>query len=248
MLFAMYASFRWARGKNYVLKTAVLIFILSFFSAFSVLMYIFAIVLGPLPFLSFPFYANWDERRIILPQPFAYSERTNCYDIRFVASQVLQFVPKGPVSDGIGAIQVVSYRVVFLDVEIGAIDSQFLVITLLLFFIMVNTLGVLLGFLFSKLPVVEEIESGSKGFWGRIAFGIIILVSGIWLFIIVGQFVQASPPSRYYYDQGPNLYFSGAVVSVIFGISWIIAMIAENVLSRPEAGWRFSTLDMRKLL
>jgi len=226
----MYASFRWARGKNYVLKTAVLILLLSFFSAFSVLMYFFAFLLGPLPFLSFPFYANWDERRIILPEPLRYSERIDCYDIRFIAAPVFQFVPQGLVVQGFGAVQIVSYRVVLLDMEIGAVPSEFLWITLLLFFTMVNTVGALLGFLMRKISFIEKTDWGSTGFWGRVAFGVLVWIFGIWLFTIAGQFIQTG--SRYYSDQGPNFYFSGAVISVIFGISWLIAMIAERRLDQ----------------
>jgi hypothetical protein len=234
----MYASFRWARGNNYALKIAALILTLSFFSAFSVLMLFFNFFLGPLPFLSFPFNAQWDERRIILPQPFTYSDRIDCYDILFVAVPVFQFVPQGPVVHSIsaeeGMVQVVSYRVVLLDMEIGAINSEFLMITLLLFFIAVNTIGALLGFLISKIPIIENIEWGSTGFWGRVAFGVVVLMIGMWLFTMAGQSIQTSP-SRYYSDQGPNLYFSGAVASVIFGISWLIAMIAERRLRQIDA-------------
>jgi hypothetical protein len=120
---------------------------------------------------------------------------------------------------------------VLLDREIGAISSEFLLITLFLFFIMVNTIGALLGFVMSGISIISKTNWGSTGFWGRVAFGVVVLMFGVWLFTIAGQFVQTSP-SGYYSDQGPNLYFSAAVASVIFGISWLIAMIAERRLEQ----------------
>jgi hypothetical protein len=231
MLLSTYASFRWARGKNYVQKTAVLIMIFSFLSTFfgsPISVYI----AGPSPFLSFPFYQIWEERRLELASPYEYSYEVSCFDICFVTAPVFQFVPQGPVTgggQGEGWVQVVSYRIVLFDAETGAIPSEVMGITLFLFFIAVNTLGALLGFLFSKTRIAEKARLRSKAFLGLVSLGIIILAYGIWLYAD-GTAILTGPWSRYYHSYPRYLpyYFSGAIACVIFGISWTTMILLDR--------------------
>jgi len=228
----MYASFRWARGKNHVRKTAVLIILLSLLSTvFGSPISVY--VSGPSPFLSFPFYQIWDERRLELAPPYEYSYEVSCFDICFVIAPVFQFVPQGPVTgelgQGEGWVQVNSFRVVLLDVEIGAIPSRVMGITLFMFFIAVNTLGALLGFLVSKTRITEKTRLRSNAFLGSVALGIIILAYGISLYA-KGTTILTGPWSRYYHSYPSYLpyYFSGALACVIFGISWTIMVLLDR--------------------
>ena len=239
MLFSMYASFRWARGKNYVRKTTALIIIFSLLSTVLgfYIPYLFLLPLGPLPFLSFPFYDLWAERRLILPQPFEFSYEVGCYDICFLTTPLFQFVPQGPVtgelSPGEGWVQVDSYRVVLFDMEIGAIPySLGLFFPLFLFFIVVNALGALLGFLISKIRITEKTKLGSNAFLGSVALGIIILAYGIWLFTR-GETFQLGHWSKYYYSHGPSCLSLGAIACVIFGISWLITILLDRIIFNP---------------
>lgn len=231
----MYASFRWARGRNYVQKTAALIMIFSLLSTVLGLSSIFSIWLfGPLPILSFPFYEVWAERRLELPQPFEYSYEVDCYDICLATAPVFLFVPQGPVIAGLGheegVVQVVSYRIVLLDMEIGAIPSAFVFFPIFLFFIAVNTLGALLGFLISKIRFIQKSRPGSMAFWTPVVLGIIILAYGIWLYT-KGTTVLTSPWSRYYhsYSRYSIHYLGGALACVVFGISWVIMTLLDRV-------------------
>lgn len=232
----MYASFRWARGKNYVLKTTALIMILSFLSTVGIYVVWY---FTPLPFLSFPFYDYWDERRLILPPPMKYSaERIDCWGICFITAIVFQLAPQGPATQSglpeMGWVHVASYRVVLLDMEIGAVHPMLVLFTLFLFFTAVNALGALLGFSISKIPITQKTSLGSMAFLGRIALGIIILVYGIWLFA-GGEVVLTSPSSRYYNDYDPSYLVFGAWACVVFGISWLVTMIAEKLL---QSNWK----------
>ena len=232
MLFSMYASYRWARGKNYVRKTAVLLIVFSFLSTvFGSPISVY--ISGPSPFLSFPFYQIWDERRLELAPPYEYSYEVSCFDICFATAPVFQFVPQGPVtgdlSAGEGWVQVVSYRIVLLDVESGAIPSGVMGITLFMFFIAVNTLGALLGFLASKIRIIEKTMLRSNAFLGFVALGIIILAYGISLYV-TGTTTLTGPWSRYYHSYPRYLpyYFSGALACIIFGISWTIMILLDR--------------------
>ncbi len=240
MLFYAYASFRWARGRNYVVKTTALIMVLSVSSA--VLGLMSTLLLGPFPFLSFPFYAEWGERRINLAQPFEFSDRIVSYEIRFATAPVFQLVPQGPVvqdlGDGMGKVQVVSYRIVLVDTEIGAIRPEFILITLFLFFLIVNAVEAVLGFSISKIRIIEKTELGSIGFWWRVTLGIVVLAFGVWLFTI-GEVAQTSPSSRYYYSYNLYPYVYDAFAFVIFGIGWLVLMIAEKSLESNKNAWTF---------
>jgi hypothetical protein len=227
----MYASFRWARGKDYVRKTVVLVILFSFLST------VFGspisvIISGASPFLSFPFYQIWDERRLELAPPYEFSFEVSCFDICFVTVPVFQFVPQGPVTgmgQGEGWVQVDSFRVVLLDVEIGAIPSGVMGIMLFMFFIAVNTLGALLGFLASKTRIIEKARLRSNAFLVLVALGIITLAYGISLYA-TGTTVLTGPWSRYYHSYPLYLpyYYSGALACIIFGISWTTMILLDR--------------------
>jgi len=227
----MYASCRWARGKNYVLKTTTMILVFSFLSAVLGLSVLSYTLLGPLPLLSFPFHDYWTERRLVLPQPYEFSYEVSCYDICFVTTPVFQFVPQGPVtrelSLGEGWVQVDSFRVVLLDMEIGTVPYGSILSLLFLFFIAVNALGALLGFLINKIRITQKNKLGSIAFWAPVALGIIILAYGIWLYTR-GETFQTGPWSKYYYSHSPSCLSFGAFTSVMFGISWLIMILLDR--------------------
>jgi hypothetical protein len=114
--------------------------------------------------------------------------------------------------------------------ETVAIPSGLIFIPLFLFFIAVNALGALLGFLISKIRITEKTKLGSMAFWAAVALGIIILTYGIWLFT-KGTAALTGPWSEYYYSYPRYLpYYSlGAIACVIFGISWLIMILLDRV-------------------
>ena len=224
----MYASFRWARRKNHVLKTTALIITLSFLS--TVGLYV-VLLFPPLPFLSFPFYYVWAERRLELPRPLEYSNEVVCFDICFVTIPVFLFVPQGPATPNqvvpeMGWVDVVSYRIVLLDTEIGAVPPDLIFFLFFLFFIVVNASGSLLGFLMSKMRTIEKTK---LAFRGQVATGIVILAFGILLFA-KGTTMLTGPWSKYYhsYPTYPPHYYQGAIACIIFGISWLVMILLDR--------------------
>jgi hypothetical protein len=246
MLFSMYASFRLARAKRYAQKTAVVVLIFSFLSAvLSLPFYVY--LFGPLPLVSFPFYDVWAERRLNLPLPLEFSWEVDCYDVCFVTDPVILFVPQGPVigdlGQGEGIVEVVSFRVVLFDEEIGAIPSWFIGILLFMFFFVVNALGAFLGFLLSRIRIAQKTKVGSMAFWGSVALGIIVSAYGLWLYS-KGAAPLTGPWSEYYhsYPLYPLHYFLGAAACVMFGITWSVVILLDkarvfsriyNVLTQP---------------
>jgi len=232
MLLSLYVSFRWARQGNYVLKTSAFVIMASLFSSYLGLIPFVSVLFGPFPLLSFPFYDRWDERRITLPQPYNYSDRISAYEIRFLAMAILQLVPQGPLEgsfDG-GLVRVVSYRVVLLNIEIGSILHNFTYVlgTLFLFFFLANAVGALLGFLISKIQIVQKTEESSIYSLVRVVLGVAILLVGIWLSTI-GEVKQTSPASQYYYDYDPYPYAFDAFAFIIFGVTWLASVLAERI-------------------
>lgn len=239
MLLSLYASFRWAGTYHYVLKMGVLVILLSLFSSFIVwyvLSPIFPVLLA-LHFLSFPFYALWEESRIILPPPYEYSQRLTGFEIHFLTNVIFSLVPQGPVVRLIGGVEgevnVVGYRVIFLTMEVGSIPSGIIypLTVLFLFFMLVNIVGALLGYIIWRIYRMHKIGKfrwESIGFFGRVALGIAILIMGIW-FLTFGEVVRTSPVDAYYYDYNPYPYLFDGFAFVVFSIIWLIINVAEYV-------------------
>jgi hypothetical protein len=232
MLLSLYASFRWARKGNYVLKMAALAIVTSLLSAYFGLLPFLSVFFGPFTFLSFPFYDRWDERRLVLPQPYNYSDRLNAYEIRFLTMSVFQLVPQGPFEgsfDG-GFVRVINYRVIFLNMEIGAVPSEFAFAfsTLLLFFFLVNVAGALLGFLMIKVRIIQKTDETRIPALVGVALSFAILLTGIWLSTL-GEVKQTSP---YYFDYDTSSYTYGAFAFIWFAITWLIILYAEHRLEQ----------------
>jgi len=227
MLFSIYASFRWARTRRYILKIGVFVVALSLLSALALgpLVMLF----GPLPFLSFPFYGWWTQGRLSLPQPYNYSDRIGCYEAFFLTVFIFQLVPQGSrigsdyFGDGRG-IQVVSYRVVLLDTEMGTIRPDFTYAwsMVFLFFLLINVIGAVLGFGIRKIQILQKTKWGQFGFLSRVALAIVVLSAGIWL-----PSTNALHTSKYYVDYSG--YDGDALAFVMFGIVWLTTIILENL-------------------
>lgn len=246
MFFSLYASFRWAGTENYALKIVAFTIVASLISAqvattfFAMLSWdtlaILSLMLGGLN-PSFPFYAHvFGESRLALPPPNDFSQWIRTYEIRVPAMAVFQLVPRGPVerSNGESWVNVLNYRAVLLNMEIGSIppDGPSAIGTLFLFFLLVNVMGALLGFSMSKLqldklPILNRIELDSIGLIGRVLFGAVFLTAGLW-FTTIGQVIITGPVSRYYYSYNPYLYVGDAYACVIFGIIWLAIVVAEE--------------------
>jgi hypothetical protein len=225
MLFSIYASFRWARKRHYVLKIGVFVIALSFFCTLA--LGPLTMLFGPLPFLSFPFYGIWTERRLNLPQPYNYSDRIGCYEAYFLTAPIFQLVAQGPVI-GERRIQLLSYRVVLLNTEIGTISPEFTHASsvIFLFFILINALGAVLGFGIRRAQIMQKTEWGSFGFLSRVALAIVVFSTAIWLSSIYG----VHNTSRYYFGYDWN-YTSDAYAFAMFGVAWLMTIFAEKLSS-----------------
>jgi hypothetical protein len=201
MFFSVYASFRWAGTEHYLVKIAGFVLVASLLSA-----HVFAFVFGFLgwdsfalvllmvgafnpsfPFLSYNVYA---ESRLALPPPYNISQRLRTYEIRVPALSVLQLLPHGFVErslNGIGWVNVVHYRVVLLNTEIGTIPPDIFssIGVLFAFFLLMNLAGALLGFALTKLPldklaVRHRLGGVSVGLLARVLIGVVFVVVGVW--------------------------------------------------------------------
>lgn len=246
MFLSLYMSFRWEARENYILKITVFTIIASLISAqvgttfFAMLgwddlaiLSIMLSVLNP----SFPFLSCdvFSESRLALPPPYNFSQRIRNFQIRLPAMSVLQLVPQGPVerSNGEDWVNVLSYRLVFLETEIGSVppDAPSVIGTLFLFFLLVNVIGALLGFVLSRLPtekvpILNRVRDTMSLFL-RALFGAVFLVVGIW-FSTIGKVILNSPVSRYYSSYNPYLYVGDAYACVVFGIIWLAIVVVEE--------------------
>ena len=221
MLLSLYASFRWAGTDYYVLKMASLIILVSFFSA-SVGVGIGSFLFGPLPVLSFPFYAIQDEMHGAPVPSEGYSYWIPTYRIHFLTAEISNL--KANDSAGMWTYQLFGYHVTFLNMKIWYIDQQSLgsyrFTFPFLFFILVNIAGAILGYGINKLRTIQKIERDSMGLLVRVALGVAILTVGTGLSAIV---VRTGPAvGDYYYPFGVD----GSVFT-IFGITWLAIAIAE---------------------
>jgi hypothetical protein len=194
-------------------------------------------LLGGFLNLSFPFSYNiFDESRILLPPPYNASQWLRTYAIRVPTTSILQLVPQGPVERSLGDlgwVRVLSYRVVFLDIEIGSVPPD--VIYAIGIFLLVNVTGALLGFLMSKLPldkiwILRRGEGHAVSLFGRLFIGVAFVAAGIW-FSTIGKVILTGPVSRFYSSYNPYLYIGDAVACLIFGIVWLAIIIVEEQIA-----------------
>jgi len=236
MLLSFYASFRWARSEHYVLKMTVFIIVASFFSA--VIGSSFAwILFGPLPFLSFPFYAIRDEMHGSPVPPEGWSFWIPTYRIRFLTAEVSSLKAHDFVEHVGGSgwsYQLLGYNVTFVNMEIGYIDKESLgsypLTFPFLFFLLVNVAGALLGFWISKIHMFQksEWEWTSMGFLSRVALGLVLIGVGIWLSTFgVATTVRIPPWTGDYVTTTIYPYQEDALVFVIFGITWLAIILLE---------------------
>lgn len=251
MFLSLYASFRWTGTKNYVWKIVIFVMVASLLSA-QVITILFGalgldglallfMLLGGCLNLSFPFSYNiFDEGRILLPPPYNASQWLRTYAIRVPTTSILQLVPQGPVERSLGDlgwVRVLSYRVVFLDIEIGSVppDVTYAAGILFSFFLLVNATGALLGFLMSKLPldkiwILRRGERHAVSLFGRVFIGVAFVAAGIW-FSTIGKVILTGPVSKFYSSYNPYLYIGDAVACLIFGIVWLAITIVEEQIA-----------------
>ncbi len=207
MLLSFYASFRWARKKNCVLKTAAFVVSCSLLSAVLGL-HITIIYFGPTTLLSFPLYGVWDET---MGPPIAgenFGEWTYYYQTRFLAGKFYATEPVG----------YESYRVTLFSIDIGSFPHRdfvigpgpgffsnvYLFILPLLLLLFMNSLGALAGYLLSKSSIVQKNELRRPSFVASVALG---------LLLIAGAFAL------------PLLPFD-AYAFFAFGITWLVIIVA----------------------
>jgi len=239
MLLSLYASFRWARTEGFFLKIGTFIFLASLLSTV-VGSSLLALLFGPLPLLSFPFYQLSGERRIILPAPYNYSQRIPSYEIRFLTMEILSLVPQDPVDGSFngGWVMVQGYRVVFWGSEVGSlpVGSEYRSTLFFLFFVLVNVLGALLGFLISRAQIFQSKKWMAIGSIGRVLLGVVILGVGLW-FSTLGEVVRTGPPTGYFYSYDPLRHLGDAFVFALFGITWLAIIVGEmvwrNIVKKP---------------
>jgi len=198
MLLSFYASVRCARKRNYAAKMAVFVVVVSLLSAVFGIS-IIAVLYGPVAVLSFPFYAFWEEKRFPLSAPYEVSQRIVVYDIYLGGVPVSSLVPQGrvvsDVGGGVGYVDVASYEVTFLGVEVGSVPessigpivflSLYPLLLPLWFFMLVNAVGALLGFLASRMaggmPVFQRGELKLMSSLASVILGFVFLGVGILL-------------------------------------------------------------------
>lgn len=236
MLLSLYASFRWAKWEHYIWKIAVFIILVSFCSA--TFGHRFAVVfLGPIPFLSFPFYAIHGEVTGPPLPPMGYGNWVPNYQIIFLTQKIYSIQPK--------TYEV--HQVNFLNLNLGSISSgdlysgpfssdyitnPYLFIVPFLSFILINSVGALLGFLLSKTKT-QKSKWSLVGFWGRIVLGFAIIAAGFWAASIGVVKTERNPPwGGEYVTWTFYPYREDAAVFVLFGIAWLAIMIIETLWRR----------------
>jgi len=238
MLISLCASYRLARRKHFVVKIATLIILVSFFSAFfGVCMGWF--FFGPLPILSFPFYAIQDEVHGAPVSPDGYSFWIHTYRIHFLTAELSNL--KANDSASTGTYQLYGYHVLFLNQEIGYITTPYsfgypLSYTLsfpFAFFLLVNTVGAIIGYYMGNWKALNRGKWRLTAFFGKIALGILITATGILLFNIrVATTIRNPPWTGEYITITSYPYGADAGAFFIFGITWTILMVVDFALAR----------------
>jgi hypothetical protein len=242
MLLSAYASYRLARRKHFIAKIATLIILVSFFSAyFGVCIGWF--LFGPLPILSFPFYAIQDEMHGAPVPPDGYSFWIHTYRIHFLTAELSNLKANDTASTGTHHLY--GYHILFLNHEIGYITTAYsssypLSYTLsfpFAFFLLVNTAGAILGYVMSSWKVLNENKRRLTLFFGKIALGILITATGILLINIgVTTSVRNPPWTGGYVTVTLHPYQEDGGVFFIFGISWLILVILDFAWTQKWLG------------
>ena len=233
MLLSLYASYRMAKGKHYIVKIATLIILISFFSAFFGVC-IGWFLLGPLPILSFPFYAIQDEMHGAPTPPEGYSFWIHTYRIHFLTAELSNL--KANDSANTGTYHLFGYHVLFLNHEIGYINTPYsfgypLSYTLsfpFAFFLLVNTAGAIIGYAMSNWKTLNKSKWKLIAFFGQITLGVLITAAGVLLSNIgVATTVRNPPWTGEYYTITLYPYHEDAGAFLIFGITWTVITILD---------------------
>ena len=242
MLISLCASYRLARRKHFVVKIATLIILVSFFSAFfGVCMGWF--FFGPLPILSFPFYAIQDEVHGAPVSPDGYSFWIHTYRIHFLTAELSNL--KANDSASTGTYQLYGYHVLFLNQEIGYITTPYsfgypLSYTLsfpFAFFLLVNTVGAIIGYYMGNWKALNRGKWRLTAFFGQIALGVLITTAGILLSNIgVATTVRNPPWTGEYVTVTLYPYQEDAGAFFIFGITWLVMIILDFAWTQKWLG------------
>jgi len=160
--------------------------------------------------------------------PFGYQPIGFIFDSRNIESQSLRLC-------GFMDIRIIrGYYVVFMNMEIGYIDEQSLSSYRLtfpfLFFTLVNIVGAVLGYMISKVRIIQKIEGSSIGSLERIALGIVILGAGIFLGNLgIATTIRNPVWTGDYYNITVYPYQADAGAFVAFGVTWLVIAIVEIV-------------------
>lgn len=211
------------------MKIASLIILVSFFSAY-VGIGIGSLLFGPLPLLSFPFYAIQDEMHGSPIPPEGYSWWIPTYRILFLTKEISNL--KANDSAGVGTYHLFGYHVLFLNREVGYIDGQNLgnyrLTFPFLFFLLVNSVGAVFGFVMSRWKALKKSEWRLRIFFGLVALGVIIMVAGIFLSSFgVATTIRNPPWTGDYYTVTLYPYREDAFAFVMFGITWLAIIILD---------------------
>jgi len=215
--------------KDYFVKMSAFMVVVSLVSAF-LGTGIGSFLFGPLPVLSFPFYGVWDETMGPPLPPEGYGFWIDTYQIRFLTMPVYSI---HPVSYG-------AYSVTFLTVEVGSLNSNFIppnslysLIIPFMIFMLANLLGALLGLGLRKLFISQETAWWRIGFIVPIILGIGIIGAGLFLYNVnVVETVRNPPWGGDYVSVTLYPYQMDAFVFIIFGITWLVLVIAEIIANR----------------
>jgi hypothetical protein len=219
-----------------------LIILISLFSAYFGVC-IGSFILGPLPILSFPFYAIQDEMHGAPLPPDGYSFWIHTYRIHFLTAELSNL--KANDSASTGTYHLYGYHILFLNQEIDYITTPYfssypLSYTLsfpFAFFILVNTAGAIIGYAMSKRKTLNKSKGKPTVFFGQIALGVLITTAGILLSNIGVATTVRNPPwtgeyvaiTLYPYQEDAGAFF-------IFGITWLVMIILDFAWTQKWLG------------
>lgn len=241
MLLSMNASYHWAKinKKAYLLRMTVFIILVSFLSAF---LASWGILYGFVtPALSFPFYAFYGEMHGSPIPPLGYSDWIPTYSIHFLTMEISSLKPQDSVEyvENFGwRYQLLGYHVIFLNMEIGVIVVKYLMFYALtfplLFFIVVNIVGAILGYKMSEMHRIQEWGTNKR--WNSLGLilGFVFLGIGFWLSNIGVVKTGRNPPwGEYYNEYAVTLYpyRGGGIIFFLFGII-VLGIVIGRLLSK----------------
>jgi len=196
----MYASYHWGKisKKHYVVRMTVFIVLVSLISAYFIgLLGIFFGFVSPV--LSFPFYGLATEVQGSPIPPEGYSYWIMTYRIHFLATEIYSLKPHDLVEQVDGwKHRVLGDHIVFLNMEVGYVSSQFVGDYFrrfsFLFFLLVNIMGALLGYALNRTHRIREWVASQR--WGLIGLilGFAFLGLGLWSSNIGVMVTSRNPP------------------------------------------------------